>query len=92
MFLFRNGERWNGLVVGLLIAVAVMGCLNSVLQLSQYGLEFEQSFASGEQAMIAVWLILLVLWVLVLGLAAGVCAGRWLYGTGVEPGSMTSSD
>ena len=92
MFRFRNGKRWNGLVVGLLVAIAVMGCLNSVLQLSRYGVEFEARFASGEQTMIAVWLILLVLWVLVLGLAAGVCAGRWLYGTGAPAGSMTSSD
>jgi len=90
--LLREGKRWNGAVVGLFGAIAVMGCLNSVLQLSRYGREVEEYFSSGDQAMIAVWLVLLVVWSLVLGLAVGVGAGRWLYGAGARAGSMAPSD
>ncbi|MBN4051686.1 hypothetical protein JYT24_00230 [Parvibaculum lavamentivorans] len=92
VLLFRKGKRWNGLVVGLFGAIAIMGCVNSVLQLSRYGMEIEERFSAGDQTMMAIWLALLVLWSLVLGLALGVFAGRQLYGTSAHSGSVTSSD
>jgi len=89
---FWNGKRWNGLVVGLFGAIAVVGCVNSVLQLSRYGMDIEERFSAGDQTLIAIWLALLVLWSLVLGLSLGVFAGRQLYGASAHNGSMASSD
>lgn len=91
-------RRWNGWVVALLSAGAVLGFSNSVLQLSRYGTDVASRLGSADWTMIIIWGVLLVVWALVLGILSGIAIGRHWYGVsdgvvdGVSPRSMASSD
>ena len=93
-----RGKSWNGWVVALLGAGSVLGFCNSLLQLSRYGADLSSSFGSADWAMIVIWSVLLVVWVLALGFLLGITVGRHWYGVtesvsdSVAGGSMASSD
>lgn len=92
MRIFREGKQWNGLVAVLLGFVAILGCLNSVLQLSRFGFFIGEQFSHGDWAQIVFWMALLIVWSLVLGVILGIFIAKQWSATGVEEGSMAPSD
>jgi len=90
--IFKEGKQWNGLVAVLLGFAAILGCLNSVLQLSRFGLSIGEHLSQGDWLQVSLWLSLLVVWSLVLGVILGTFIAKQWYATGVEEGSMAPSD
>lgn len=92
MHIFKNGKQWNGLVAVLLGFAAILGCLNSVLQLSRFAFSIGERFSQGDWVQITFWMALLVIWSLVLGGIFGFFTAKRWYGAGVDEGSMAPSD
>ncbi len=90
MGMFGKETPWNGWVFGLLGAGAVLGVVNSILQLGRFCPMVAGHLAPRDQTMMALWLGLLVVWLVFFGVLLGITIGRQWYGA--ESGSMAPSD
>jgi hypothetical protein len=90
--IFGADRHWSTIVALFLGFAALMGGLNSVLQLGKFSAALTAQFSSSEWTQISLWLVLLVVWTLVLGLVVGFFLARQWYEGGAEEGSMASSD
>lgn len=92
MRIFKGGKQWNGLVVVLLGFAAILGCFNSILQLSRFAFSISERFSQSDWAQITFWIVLLIVWSLVLGMILGIFVAKQWYAAGVKEGSMAPSD
>ena len=90
--MFENGSRWSGRIGALIAAAAIMGCLNSVLQLWRYKARIGDVLMVSDWILIAVWSGLLVMWAIGLGAVVGIFVARRWFGDGASAASVASSD
>lgn len=92
MRIFGADKHWSVIAATLLGLAAIMGSLNSLLQLSRYSAVLSEQFSAGDWTQVTIWLVLLMIWVLVLGVIVGFFVARHWYGAGPVERSMAPSD
>lgn len=90
--MFESGGRWVGRIGALVAAAAIMGCLNSILQLWQYTTRVGDVLMGSDWILIGIWTGLLVMWAVGLGIVVGIYIARHWFDAGSAAASVASLD
>lgn len=90
--MLESGSKWSAPIGGLVAAAALMGGLNSLLQLARYKAQVGAVLVEQDWMLIGLWIGLLIVWSIVLGVVLGVYLARHWFSASPVASSMASSD